>query len=133
MSNFPPSVTMALPAFGDAELVGSLAVTAPVNTSGARTLLTVTGVADTGVTASTEQPDAYFNGARIVTWATGALTNQRSFRFAAPTLASNAPSAGRSGPGPVSGGSPKSTSPTSSTEAATDGSARSRWSAADCK
>lgn len=87
MSNFPPSVTMALPAFGDAELRGSLTVSALANASGARALLTVTGAADTGVTASTEQSDGYFNGARTVTWATGALTNQRVWRFAAPTLA----------------------------------------------
>lgn len=57
------------------------------NASGVRVLLTLTGAADTGVTASTEQADALFNGARTLTFATGALTNQRSFQFAAPTLA----------------------------------------------
>lgn len=58
-----------------------------VMASGARTALTVTGAADTGVTASTEQSDVYVNLARTVTWATGALTNQRAVRIAAPTLA----------------------------------------------
>lgn len=56
-------------------------------TVGARTALTVTGAADTGVTASTEQRDVYINLARTVTWATGALTNQRCVSIAAPTLA----------------------------------------------
>lgn len=56
-------------------------------TSGAQTALTVTGAASAAVTASTEQSDVYYNGARTVTWATGALTNQRCFRLAAPTLA----------------------------------------------
>lgn len=56
-------------------------------TVGARAALTVTGAADTGVTASTEQSDVYVNLARTVTWATGALTTQRAVRIAAPTYA----------------------------------------------
>jgi hypothetical protein len=56
-------------------------------TSGSRAVLTVRGAADTGVTASTEQSDVYFNLARTVTWATGALTTQRAVRIAAPTYA----------------------------------------------
>lgn len=56
-------------------------------TSGVRTALTVTGAADTGRTASTEQSDLYVNLGRTVTWATGAITNQRFTRFAAPTIA----------------------------------------------
>ena len=56
-------------------------------TSGVRVPLTLTGAADTGITASTEQADAFFNGARTLTFATGAITAQRSFKFAAPTLA----------------------------------------------
>lgn len=57
------------------------------STSGVRTALTVTGAADTGRTASTEQSDLYVNLGRTVTWATGAITNQRFTRFAAPTIA----------------------------------------------
>ena len=64
-----------------------LTIATTAGTSGTRTGLTVTGGADTGVTASTEQTDVYLNLARTVTWATGALTNQRSVRITAPTLA----------------------------------------------
>lgn len=56
-------------------------------TAGVRTALTITGAADTGLTASTEQRDVYVNLARTLTWATGALTNQRCVSIAAPTLA----------------------------------------------
>lgn len=55
--------------------------------AGVRTALTVTGAADTGCTASTEQSDVYLNLARTVTWATGALTTQRAIRIASPTYA----------------------------------------------
>ena len=65
----------------------SLTVAPSVLTSGVRTALTVTGAADTGRTLSTEQSDVYINLGRTVTWATGALTTQRSVRVAAPTLA----------------------------------------------
>lgn len=65
----------------------SLTVAPNVLTSGVRTALTVTGAVDTGRTASTEQSDVYLNLGRTVTWATGALTNQRAVRIAAPTLA----------------------------------------------
>lgn len=64
-----------------------LTIEPEAGTSGARSLLTVIGGADTGVTASTEQSDVYFNLARTVTWATGALTTQRAVRIAAPTYA----------------------------------------------
>lgn len=64
-----------------------LALAPDDGTSGTQTALTVTGAADTGVTASTEQADVYFNLARTVTWATGALTTQRAVRIAAPTYA----------------------------------------------
>lgn len=65
----------------------SLTVAPSVSTSGVRTALTVTGAADTGRTASTEQSDVYINLGRTMTWATGALTTQRAIRIAAPTLA----------------------------------------------
>lgn len=87
MPNYPAALPLAMPAEGAAALTGSLTLSDVAQTSGARTLLTLTGVADTGITASTEQSDAVFNGARTITFATGALTNQRSYRFAAPTLA----------------------------------------------
>lgn len=66
---------------------GAQTIAPTATTSGVRSLLTLTGAADTGRTASTEQSDVYYNGARIVTWATGALTTQRFVRFAAPTVA----------------------------------------------
>ena len=87
MSNYPPSLTLALPNSGPASLVGFLTLTPTAATSGARSLLTVTAPADTGVTASTEQTDVYLNLAATRTWATGAITNQRAVRVAAPTYA----------------------------------------------
>jgi len=65
----------------------AVTVAPAAGTSGVRTALTVTGAADTGRTASTEQSDLYVNLGRTVTWATGAITNQRFTRFAAPTIA----------------------------------------------
>lgn len=62
-------------------------ITHAVTTSGVRTALTVTGAADTGRTAGTEQSDVYLNFGRTVTWATGAITNQRFLRISAPTIA----------------------------------------------
>lgn len=64
-------------------------------TSGVRSLLTLTGAADTARTAATEQSDVYFNLARTVTWAAGAgpLAAQRAVRFTAPTYAGNASAA----------------------------------------
>lgn len=71
---------------GDTTILGTLA------SSGAHTALTVTGTANTGVTASTEAPDVLVNMARTVTWATGALTDQRAVKFMAPTYAAVAAS-----------------------------------------
>ena len=65
----------------------SLSLDPEPETSGTRSVLEVSGATDTGVTASTEQTDVYFNLARTVTWATGALTTQRAVRIAAPTYA----------------------------------------------
>lgn len=87
MSNYPSSFLAALPNSGPASLAGTLAVAPAVSTSGVQNAIVVTGSADTGITASTEVNDGYFNGARTLTFATGALTNQRSWRFTAPTLA----------------------------------------------
>lgn len=87
MSNYPPSLTLALPNSGPASLVGSLTMTPVAASSGVRSLLTVTAPADTGLTATTEQVDVYFNLAATRTWATGAITNQRFVRIDAPTLA----------------------------------------------
>ena len=66
---------------------GRLALAPTATTSGAASVLVLTGAADTGRTASTEQTDVYVNLARTVTWATGALTTQRAVRITAPTLA----------------------------------------------
>lgn len=55
--------------------------------SAGQVALTVTGAADTGITASTERSDVYLNLARTETWATGALATQRAVRIAAPTYA----------------------------------------------
>lgn len=65
----------------------ALTIAPAVSASGVRTALTLTGAADTGRTASTEQSDVYLNLARTVTWATGAITDQRAVRITAPTLA----------------------------------------------
>ena len=66
---------------------GALAVTGAVQTTGASGIVTVTGAASTGQTASTEISLVNFNLAQTVTWATGAITNQRCFLIQAPTLA----------------------------------------------
>jgi hypothetical protein len=52
-----------------------------------KTYLQVLGVADTALTASTEASDIIFNLGRTVTFATGALTDQRAIRVTAPTYA----------------------------------------------
>lgn len=65
----------------------TLSVSDTAQSSGERTLVEVTGADDTGVTASTEQTDVYFNLGHTVTWATGALADQRFFRIDAPTIA----------------------------------------------
>lgn len=56
-------------------------------TSGVHIALIVTGAADTGCMAGTEQPDVYVNLTRTVTWETGALTTQRFVRIGQPTIA----------------------------------------------
>ena len=87
MSNYPPSLTLALPNSGPADLVGSLTMTPVAASSGVRSLLIVTAPADTGLTATTEQVDVYLNLAATRTWATGAINNQRFVRISAPTIA----------------------------------------------
>lgn len=62
-------------------------ITPAAVTSAGQVALTVTGAADTGITASTERSDVYFNLNRTATWATGALATQRAVRIAAPTYA----------------------------------------------
>jgi Chaperone of endosialidase len=66
--------------------VNPLAVVPQTAASGAPTAVTVTGAANTNQTASTETPDVYFNLARTVQWATGALTTQRAVLITPPTL-----------------------------------------------
>lgn len=70
-----------------AQMFASVTVNSEPETSGVRSMLTVEGAEDTGVTASTEQTDVYLNLGRTVTWATGALTNQRAVHIDAPTYA----------------------------------------------
>jgi len=48
---------------------------------------TITGPAHTSLTASTEYSDVYWNLARTVEFATGAIATQRAVRIAAPTYA----------------------------------------------
>ena len=68
-------------------VTGTAVITPAVMTSGVQSVLTVTGVADTGQTASTEKVDVNFDFNRTVQWATGALTTQRAFVVRAPTYA----------------------------------------------
>lgn len=58
-----------------------------VATSGTAKTFTITAVANTGQTASTEAIDVNINLARTVQFATGALTTQRAFVVQAPTYA----------------------------------------------
>jgi len=59
--------------------------------SGVRSAISLTGAADTGLTAATEQTDVDLNLGRTVTWASGAgpLAAQRAIRVRAPTYAGN--------------------------------------------
>jgi len=66
---------------------GALIVAPPARTGLSPSILTVTGAADTALTASAEATDINFNLARTVQFATGAITNQRAMRIQAPTYA----------------------------------------------
>lgn len=80
--------SVALATTGEANTFTAAQTIAPAaSTSGTRSLLTLTQPADTGRTASTEQTSLYVSLGATVTWATGALTNQRFVRLAAPTIA----------------------------------------------
>ena len=88
---------------------GGLTIAPAAVATGTPSLLTVTGPADTTLTASTEATDVNFNLARTVQFATGAITNQRAVRFQAPTYGfvgastiTNAATVSISGP-PVAG------------------------------
>lgn len=67
-------------------MTGALVIACSTVTTGTQTSLTITGAANTGLTASTEVPDVNLNLARTVQWATGALTTQRFVRIQTPTL-----------------------------------------------
>ena len=74
--------------FTGATAINAALTQAPTaSASGNRTLLTLTQPADLARTASTEQSSIYLNLGATVTFATGALTNQRALRIAAPTYA----------------------------------------------
>lgn len=63
-------------------------LTQTVITSGTpNPMLNIVGGANTGLTASAEANDVYFNLNRTVQFATGALTTQRAVRIGAPTYA----------------------------------------------
>lgn len=66
---------------------GFIVQNSAVATSGSPTLMTVTGPANTGLTADTESSDVLMNLARTVqfTGGGGAFTNQRAVRILAPT------------------------------------------------
>lgn len=83
---------LALTAVGGTSSTADFNNVATLWTTGAHTGFTFTGAANTGVTASTEAPDMLFNLARTVTWATGALTDQRAVKIMAPTYAAAAAS-----------------------------------------
>lgn len=63
----------------------TFALTPGVSTGSSSTAFRVTGAANTTVTASTNVPDAIFNFARTVQFATGAKTAQHAFQILAPT------------------------------------------------
>lgn len=60
--------------------------------SGAPRTLLVTPGAHTNATASTEINSVFFNFANTLTWAAGAITNQRAVRLSQPTYAFDGPS-----------------------------------------
>jgi hypothetical protein len=67
---------------------GGTTFTQPASTTGTPArILTLTGGAHTGLTASTEATDLYLNLGRVVQFATGALTDQRAIRVVAPSYA----------------------------------------------
>lgn len=74
---------------GDVSWAGAagkkVTLTQGVAITGSPYVLKLVGGAHTTLTASTEAPDAYFNFARTVQFATGAITNQRAFYVTAPT------------------------------------------------
>lgn len=63
------------------------ALTPGVATTGSPNALSVTGAAHTTLTASVEASDVFFNLARTVQFATGALTKQTAVNITAPTYA----------------------------------------------
>lgn len=62
-------------------------LTGPVHTGGTNGIFKVLGGASTGQTASTEIKLVDIDLSATVTWAAGAITNQRAFTIEAPTLA----------------------------------------------
>lgn len=64
----------------------NFSLTGIVVTSGVASLMTLTGAAHTGLTASTENTDVDVHLGRTVQWATGALTLQRFMRIRQPTI-----------------------------------------------
>jgi len=82
------AVTGAQTHVGNVGITGNLTVTHPASTSGTPSqALTVANAADLAITASTESPSIMLSVGATRTWATGAITNQREIRIAAPSYA----------------------------------------------
>lgn len=72
-------------AFTNSFLMDGILITQNAKTSGSPVVLTVTGGTHTNLTASTALTDVYFNLARTVQFATGAITNQNAVLINSPT------------------------------------------------
>lgn len=82
-----PAVTDTVDVLGTAQTITGIKTFSPAaRSSGSAAYLTINAPTDTGQTASTESIGVSFVGATR-TWATGALTTQREWVFAAPTIA----------------------------------------------
>lgn len=79
--------TTLTPGVSSSGTAHGLQVTGAINTGGTNGLFKILGAASTGQTASTEIKLLDIDLSAIVTWATGALTNERAVSFSAPTLA----------------------------------------------
>jgi hypothetical protein len=65
--------------------INTVSAAPPASTGAPARLVDLTAAAHTALTASTEYNDVYWNLARTVQFATGAITTQRAIRFSAPT------------------------------------------------
>lgn len=82
ITNSPASGTDA---FNGGTITNTFTIAPTVVTSGVQTAETITGGVNTGLTASTEVPDIYYNLTRTVQWATGNIAIQRAIIIGQPT------------------------------------------------